>query len=253
MSAEPEQPSPLGDISTLGQQPRQPRSTFQDTSQFGQPGISQAEAYAVCGPAAAVRLASVYGNNIPLAEALKAAKEVGWTEQGGMNGIQNQKRLLDNLGVPSTMDLKPTSDKIIADAITGNPVTISTPKHYFTVTSYDQQSGKLYVGKSGTDLKSGSDWMTLDEIRSSGGGINGALFANNPQTELPSPATQTAAKADTSLQGLARSAALQFGIDPDIFVKQIQQESGFKTNSRSEAGARGIAQFMPGTAQGVAK
>jgi len=248
----------LGDTSSLGTQPRpaaQGRSPFRDTSQFGQPGISQAEAYAVCGPAAAVRLASVYGNDIPLAEALKAAREVGWTEQGGMNGIANQKRLLDNLGVPTTVDLRPTNDKIVADAITGNPVTISTPKHYFTVSNYDPQSGKLYVGKSGIDLKGGSDWMTLDEIKQRGGGINGALFANNPQTELPSPAVKNSGgmREGGSLQDMAYNTALKFGLDPDIFTRQLQQESGFNPSAKSPAGARGVAQFMPGTAAGVAK
>lgn len=49
----------------------------------------------------------------------------------------------------------------------------------------------------------------------------------------------------------ARNAARRFGVNPDIFVKQIQQESGFNPNARSPAGAEGIAQFMPGTAAGM--
>lgn len=47
---------------------------------------------------------------------------------------------------------------------------------------------------------------------------------------------------------IARQAALSAGINPDIFVRQIQQESGFNPNAGSPAGAEGIAQFMPGTA-----
>jgi len=47
---------------------------------------------------------------------------------------------------------------------------------------------------------------------------------------------------------MARQAAISAGINPDAFVRQIQQESGFNPNAGSPAGAEGIAQFMPGTA-----
>jgi soluble lytic murein transglycosylase-like protein len=53
------------------------------------------------------------------------------------------------------------------------------------------------------------------------------------------------------LKDYARQMANKFGIDPDIFVRQIQQESGFNPNAKSPAGATGIAQFMPGTAAGI--
>jgi soluble lytic murein transglycosylase-like protein len=46
---------------------------------------------------------------------------------------------------------------------------------------------------------------------------------------------------------LTRQAAARYGIDPDIAVAQIQQESGFNPYARSRVGAQGIAQFMPGT------
>ena len=49
----------------------------------------------------------------------------------------------------------------------------------------------------------------------------------------------------------ARQAAVAAGIDPEIFTRQIQQESGFNPNARSPVGALGIAQFMPATAQGL--
>ena len=47
---------------------------------------------------------------------------------------------------------------------------------------------------------------------------------------------------------VAQQAALNAGISPDIFVRQINQESGFRPNVTSYAGAIGIAQFMPATA-----
>jgi len=53
------------------------------------------------------------------------------------------------------------------------------------------------------------------------------------------------------LQSYARQAAQRNGVDPDIFQRQIQQESGFNPSAQSPAGAQGIAQFMPATAQGM--
>jgi Transglycosylase SLT domain/NlpC/P60 family len=45
--------------------------------------------------------------------------------------------------------------------------------------------------------------------------------------------------------------AQQYGVDPGIFERQINQESGFNPKAVSSAGAQGIAQFMPATARGV--
>jgi len=48
----------------------------------------------------------------------------------------------------------------------------------------------------------------------------------------------------------ARRAARREGLDPRVFERQIQQESGFNPSARSPAGATGIAQIMPATARG---
>ena len=50
---------------------------------------------------------------------------------------------------------------------------------------------------------------------------------------------------------IARQAAQAAGIDPTIFIRQINEESGFNPNALSPAGAEGIAQFMPTTAAGL--
>src|SRR5215471_16732916 len=69
--------------------------------------------------------------------------------------------------------------------------------------------------------------------------------------EANGPFGQAAVAPGGNLQDYARQAAQKAGIDPDIFVRQIQQESGFNPTAKSGAGAIGIAQFMPGTAQGM--
>lgn len=53
------------------------------------------------------------------------------------------------------------------------------------------------------------------------------------------------------LIALAGIYAQKHGIDPDIFVNQIRQESGFNPNTKSQAGAQGIAQIVPKWHPGV--
>lgn len=46
----------------------------------------------------------------------------------------------------------------------------------------------------------------------------------------------------------ARAAARKYGVPEDLFLRLVQQESGWNPNARSHKGARGLAQLMPGTA-----
>lgn len=46
----------------------------------------------------------------------------------------------------------------------------------------------------------------------------------------------------------ARRAAQAHGIPEDLFLRLVQQESGWNPNARSHKGAMGLAQLMPGTA-----
>lgn len=46
----------------------------------------------------------------------------------------------------------------------------------------------------------------------------------------------------------ARAAAQRHGIPEDLFLRLVQQESGWNPNAKSHKGAMGLAQLMPGTA-----
>lgn len=48
---------------------------------------------------------------------------------------------------------------------------------------------------------------------------------------------------------VARRAARQHGVPEDLFLRLVQQESGWNPKARSNKGAFGLAQLMPGTAQ----
>ncbi|MBS9716161.1 lytic transglycosylase domain-containing protein [Pseudohalocynthiibacter aestuariivivens] len=48
---------------------------------------------------------------------------------------------------------------------------------------------------------------------------------------------------------LARAAARRHGIPENLFLRLVQQESGWNANARSHKGAIGLAQLMPATAR----
>ncbi len=48
---------------------------------------------------------------------------------------------------------------------------------------------------------------------------------------------------------LARAAAARHDVPPDLFLRLVQQESGWNPGAVSPKGALGLAQLMPGTAQ----
>ncbi|THD84418.1 lytic transglycosylase domain-containing protein [Aliigemmobacter aestuarii] len=47
----------------------------------------------------------------------------------------------------------------------------------------------------------------------------------------------------------AKAAARRHGVPEDLFLRLVQQESGWNPNARSHKGATGLAQLMPGTAR----
>lgn len=150
-------------------------------AQYNDQELSAAEANAACGPAAAVAFARAYGRNPTLAEATHMAAQVGWNTEGGMNGVANEKVLMDRLGIPTHLEGQADWSKIGKDVSGGNPVVISTPQHYFVVDGYDPSRG-FHVGNSGTAVAvfGGHDWMTERQIESAGRGVNGVLYMDHP-------------------------------------------------------------------------
>lgn len=70
-----------------------------------------------------------------------------------------------------------------------------------------------------------------------------------PLTGLPSRQVGSASfGGSATYQPLIAAASQQYGLDPSLLARQLNQESGFNPHAVSSAGAIGIAQFMPGTA-----
>ncbi len=181
-------------------------------SQFGDKQLSTEEAYAACGPAAAVRFAQRFGRNPTLREAVDLAKQVGWTPAQGMAGIESEQKLLQKVGIATRLERQVDWAKVAQDAENGNPVIVSTDGHYFSIgqdpsgKAFDETTGKFYVGSSGTDLRNGAAWMSPADMERAMGDVQGVLFADNPQTPVPSVAAQPAQPATTLRRNLPEQA-----------------------------------------------
>ncbi|WP_243730799.1 lytic transglycosylase domain-containing protein [Rubellimicrobium sp. CFH 75288] len=86
---------------------------------------------------------------------------------------------------------------------------------------------------------------------------NNSVRLQPPRAEVPPLIDAAAAaavpayrgRADSSYLEPARAAARRHGIPEDLFLRLVQQESGWNPRAVSHKGAIGLAQLMPGTAQ----
>ncbi len=144
-----------------------------------------ADAYAACGPAAAVAFARATGRFPTLEEAVDLArKKALWDNGTGMYGPQSEVALLREMGVAASAG-GVDWDRIKKDVQAGNPVIIDTPGHYFVVEDYDPQTGRFNFGKSAEILKAANHqtWFTPDQLSRFGmGEARSAIHLDNPAT-----------------------------------------------------------------------
>lgn len=78
------------------------------------------------------------------------------------------------------------------------------------------------------------------------------LVALAPENAPPQPVAIQRLRYPTPYPDLVVAQARTFGLDPRALYAMLRQESLFDPRARSGAGARGLAQVMPATAQGIA-
>src|SRR5579885_3539138 len=99
-----------------------------------------------------------------------------------MNGIGNEKRLLDAMHINAQLETPLNWRHVQLDATRGAPVIVSTPNHYWVIDDYDPATGEYHVGQSGLVYAGGAEWMTAARIQELGGGASGGLYIANPLT-----------------------------------------------------------------------
>jgi hypothetical protein len=196
-----------------------------------------------------------FGRNPTLREATDHSQDRQLVNQPGMAGLSSEKALMDKLGVPTKLVSGPDWGTFANEARTGNPVTISTTGHYFTADGWDPQTNRFHVGRSGLDLRGGSEWMTPEQMQAIMGPVQGGLLADNPQVASPSIADQDSnplgwlgrakdamadslnpskPKPSTELPGAAvlPSQSSVFSDTSNVFGPTTQQAAQVRTHSR---------------------
>ena len=144
-------------------------------------GLPVDEAMAACGPVAAIAFAQVYGRNPTVAETMDSPNRAAGPSAGGMNGIANEKRLLDKMGLPSQLEMGANWDHIRADAMQHRAGHRQHARPLLRDRWLRRQfSGAYHVGQSGKVYRGGSEWMTPAQIEALAGAPSGALFAVHP-------------------------------------------------------------------------
>lgn len=155
--------------------PPEVRSITPDQLKDG-PTLSISEAYAACGPAAAVAFARAIGHDMTLDQATTAARTVGWNAWSGMAGPRAELALLASIGIEAHQrgESEDTIDweRVIGDVQAGVPVMVVTARHYYVAEGYDAETGKLDFGNSALTLAGAGKqrWFRPDEIAGLGYG-----------------------------------------------------------------------------------
>lgn len=132
---------------------------------------------------------------------------------------------------------------ILACGMTSAPAPAQADGLRLKAVSSKSRAAQFERQKQLMDSRLASQYKASKRLRPVGREVIGAAAVGIP-TAIP---RYTGRK--TAYLPHAKAAAAKYGIPEDLFLRLIQQESGWNPNAVSNKGARGLAQLMPGTAQ----
>ena len=152
------------------------------------------------------------------------------TGRGANDGMR------DSMRTEARDDLPSINIKIPDDAVTATTVTPPTPA---------EQAALAPDAKPADDILSN---LAIEYPVPSGVVVNNGIPAGIPLPPIAKPVIERSTEeiCDT----LTKSAQIN-NLPAPFFIRLLFQESGFKPGVISSAGAQGIAQFMPATAEGM--
>ncbi len=207
-----------------------------DCGQYATQNECDTWAYSACSAASMTEVVNAYGHQYRVTDILQVESALGEiTPQLGLVEDRGVAHTLAHFGFTTEWgeDLW-TLDQLIAIANTGFPVIVSFPPPLW---------GHILVLRGG-------DASTVTLADSSR--YNIVIYPRSKFLYFWRGFAAIALPYGPSYyQTLARQDAQQAGIRPDIFSRQMNQESGFQPFVVSPAGAIGISQFMPTTAAGI--
>jgi surface antigen len=216
-----------------------------DPAQYNSTADYNTWAYSACSTAVITELLDALGANYRIADVLKVEAARGdITPKLGLVDDAAFADTADQFGVQTSWGHTLTYDQVISIANGGTPVAVGFPPdryaggHLLIVVGGDADT-VLVVDSSAHNYPS----ISRAQFMQWWGGFSAIVSPKGTPASGPLP--------NSPYVATAQADATAFGLPPDLFVRQINVESGFNPNALSPAGAEGIAQFEPGTAAGL--
>ena len=167
--------------------------------------------------------------------------------------LKNDKTLQDFIDIRTNIEVKNKKDKVIA--------TIKDGVFYIDDEVVDEEKFNKYVKRKGEtvniikqELAQSPLPMPSDTLRVQStlnlAEINNLSPLNIDLSQYNLPG-ENIVVTNAQIKQFVKDASEKYGIDEELLLAVIKQESHFKSNATSYAGAQGLMQLMPATARGL--